>query len=172
MRNCLLGHHNLHVATLDSAQNDANGITPLCMASYLGKTEIMTLLLEDGRVNVDGADNKNATPLMYAARDGNATNVKLLLQYDASPDVTDDHGWSALQWGARNQEIILLCEEALRSRRPEVPVSFSEPMTLGRNDCLANRWIIFCFFFLYTGSQHFLTICEIPNELHTVVFPH
>ncbi|KAI9279718.1 hypothetical protein BC943DRAFT_363723 [Umbelopsis sp. AD052] len=122
MRNCLLGHHNLHVATLDSAQNDANGITPLCMASYLGKTEIMTLLLEDGRVNVDGADNKNATPLMYAARDGNATNVKLLLQYDASPDVTDDHGWSALQWGARNQEIVLLCEEALRSRRPEVPV--------------------------------------------------
>lgn len=66
MRNCLLGHHNLHVSTLDSAQNDANGITPLCMASYLGKTEIMTLLLEDGRVNVDGADNKNATPLMYA----------------------------------------------------------------------------------------------------------
>ncbi|KAH8554577.1 hypothetical protein BGW37DRAFT_405434, partial [Umbelopsis sp. PMI_123] len=120
MRNCLLGHHNLHVATLDSAQNDANGITPLCMASYLGKTEIMTLLLEDGRVNVDGADNKNATPLMYAARDGNAVNVKLLLQYDASPDVTDDHGWSALQWGARNPEIVLLCEEALRSRRPEV----------------------------------------------------
>jgi hypothetical protein len=60
-----------------------------------------------------------------AARDGNAVNVKLLLQYDASPDVTDDHGWSALQWGARNPEIVLLCEEALRSRRPEVPVSIS-----------------------------------------------
>jgi ankyrin repeat protein len=50
-------------------------------------------------------------------------NVKLLLQHDASPDVTDDHGWSALQWGAGNQEIVLLCEEALRSRRPEVSVS-------------------------------------------------
>lgn len=47
-----------------------------------------------------------------------------MLQYDASPDVTDDHGWSALQWGARNQEIVLLCEEALRSRRPEVPVGY------------------------------------------------
>lgn len=66
MRNCLLGHPNLHVATLDAAQNEATGITPLCLASYLGKTEMMTLLLEDGRVNVDGADNKNATPLMYA----------------------------------------------------------------------------------------------------------
>ncbi|KAM3586816.1 hypothetical protein VKS41_001872 [Umbelopsis sp. WA50703] len=125
MRNCLLSHPNLHVSTLDAAQNDATGITPLCLASYLGKTEMMELLLEDGRVNVDGADNKNATPLMYAARDGNAVNVKLLLQHDASPDVTDDHGWSALQWGAGNQEIVLLCEEALRSRRPEVSLPIS-----------------------------------------------
>ncbi|OAD07154.1 hypothetical protein MUCCIDRAFT_133745, partial [Mucor lusitanicus CBS 277.49] len=93
------------------------GITPLCLASYLGKADIIQLLLEDGRVNVDGTDSKNATALMYAARDGNVPIVKMLLGYHASPDITDSHGWSAIQYAERNPEIVQLCEEVLRMKR-------------------------------------------------------
>lgn len=66
MKNILLVHPNLYVTTLDSPQYDIKGITPLCLASYLGKDELIQLLLEDGRVNVDGTDSKSATALMYA----------------------------------------------------------------------------------------------------------
>lgn len=68
MKNILLVHPNLYVPTLDSPQYEIKGITPLCLASYLGKDELIQLLLEDGRVNVDGTDSKSATALMYAGK--------------------------------------------------------------------------------------------------------
>ncbi|KAI8393691.1 uncharacterized protein BYT42DRAFT_640825 [Radiomyces spectabilis] len=117
MKNILLRHPNLYVSTLDASQYEIKGITPLCLASYLGKAEIIQLLLDDGRVNVDGTDSKNATALMYAARDGNLPIVKMLLYYMASPDLTDNHGWSAIQYAERSPEIVQACEEALRKRR-------------------------------------------------------
>lgn len=143
MKNILLCHPNLYYATLDAPQYEIKGITPLCLASYLGKADIIQLLLEDGRVNVDGTDSKNATALMYAgtvfclvcfdhlpyshthththtARDGNVPIVKMLLGYHASPDITDSHGWSAIQYAERNPEIVQLCEEVLRMKRSEL----------------------------------------------------
>lgn len=68
LKNILLCHPNLYYATLDSPQNEIKGITPLCLASYLGKNDLVQALLEDGRVNVDGTDSKNATALMYAGK--------------------------------------------------------------------------------------------------------
>ncbi|KAI8989343.1 hypothetical protein BDB01DRAFT_904073 [Pilobolus umbonatus] len=121
MKNILLCHPNLSCATLDSPQNEIKGITPLCLASYLGKADIIQLLLDDGRVHVDGTDSKNATALMYAARDGNVPIVKILLNYHASSDLTDSHGWSAIQYAERNAEIVQLCEDALRKSRSEMP---------------------------------------------------
>ncbi|KAI9249209.1 hypothetical protein BDA99DRAFT_564557 [Phascolomyces articulosus] len=120
MKNILLRHPNIDVTTLNSPQYEIKGITPLCLASYLGKTEIIQLLLEDGRVNVDGTDSKSATAFMYAARDGNIPIVKTLLSYNASPDITDAHGWSAIQYAGRSPEIVQLCEEALRCKRHEL----------------------------------------------------
>ncbi|KAI8338374.1 hypothetical protein BC941DRAFT_373695 [Chlamydoabsidia padenii] len=120
MKNVLLRHPNLYVATLDAPQYEIKGITPLCLASYLGKSDIIQLLLEDGRVNVNGTDSKNASALMYAARDGNLPIVQMLLSYDASPDITDSHGWSAIQYAEMNPDIVQLCEESLRRKRPDV----------------------------------------------------
>ncbi|ORZ06888.1 hypothetical protein BCR42DRAFT_383606 [Absidia repens] len=143
MKNVLLRHPNLYVATLDSPQYEIKGITPLCLASYLGKSEIIQLLLEDGRVDVDGTDSKNASALMYAARDGNLPIVQMLLSYDASPDITDSHGWSAIQYAENNPDIVQSCEEALRRKRPDIstihapinpvaryPVSYTKLSTL------------------------------------------
>ncbi|KAI8064636.1 hypothetical protein BC940DRAFT_259800 [Gongronella butleri] len=120
MKNILLQHPNIFVATLNAPQYEIKGITPLCLASYLGKTDIIQLLLEDGRVDVDGTDSKNATALMYAARDGNLSIVQALLNFGASPDLTDSHGWSAIQYAERNPKIVQMCEHALRRKRPDV----------------------------------------------------
>ncbi|ORZ17827.1 hypothetical protein BCR42DRAFT_350241 [Absidia repens] len=120
MKKILLRHPNLYVSTLNSPQYEIKGITPLCLASYLGKSEMIELLLEDGRVDVDGTDSKNASALMYAARDGNLPIVQMLLSYDASPDITDSHGWSAIQYAENNSEIVQLCEETLRRKRPDI----------------------------------------------------
>ncbi|CAO3598400.1 unnamed protein product [Absidia cylindrospora] len=143
MKKILLRHPNLYVSTLNSPQYEIKGITPLCLASYLGKSEMIELLLEDGRVDVDGTDSKNASALMYAARDGNLPIVQMLLSYDASPDITDSHGWSAIQYAENNSEIVQLCEEALRRKRPDIsmihapvnpiaryPVSYTKLSTL------------------------------------------
>ncbi|RCI03883.1 hypothetical protein CU098_010454 [Rhizopus stolonifer] len=119
MKNIIMCHPNLYYATLDSPQYEIKGITPLCLTSYLGKTDIIQLLLDDGRVNVDGTDSKNATALMYASRDGTVPVVKMLLRYNASPDITDSHGWSAIQYAERNPEIVQLCEQVLRIKRSE-----------------------------------------------------
>ncbi|KAG0173493.1 hypothetical protein DFQ30_007845 [Apophysomyces sp. BC1015] len=127
MKNALLSHPNLYASTLDSPQYEIKGITPLCLASYLGKAEIIQLLLDDGRVNVDGTDSKNATALMYAARDGNLPIVKMLLSYHASPDITDSHGWSAIQYAECSPKIVQLCEESLRCRRPDHPAFLTTP---------------------------------------------
>jgi hypothetical protein len=40
-------------------------ITPLCLASYLGKTDLVKLLIAYG-ANVDAQDLSHSTPLMYA----------------------------------------------------------------------------------------------------------
>ncbi|OZJ05883.1 hypothetical protein BZG36_00910 [Bifiguratus adelaidae] len=120
MRSCLLRHPNLHSETLNAAQDEIKGITPLCLASYLGKNEVVKLLLDDGRVAVDGRDRKNATALMYAARDGHLPVVRTLLSYDARADLTDSNGWSSIQYGQPYSVIVRLFESALRSQRPEI----------------------------------------------------
>jgi ankyrin repeat protein len=43
------------------------GITPLCLAAYLGKLSMVRCLLEEG-ANVNAADRNGATALMYAGK--------------------------------------------------------------------------------------------------------
>jgi hypothetical protein len=54
---------------------------------------------------------------LSTARDGNISIVSLLLEYQASPDIVDSHGWSSIQFADRNSNIIKLCEEQLRIKR-------------------------------------------------------
>lgn len=56
--------------------------------------------------------------------------VKILLRYNASPDITDSHGWSAIQYAERNPEIVQLCEQVLRVKRSEYTVRILESTVL------------------------------------------
>ncbi|KAI7817570.1 hypothetical protein BC939DRAFT_496544 [Gamsiella multidivaricata] len=112
LRNCILPHPSITLSTLNAPQDEIKGITPLCLASYLGKEVVVRCLLEAGKVDVDATDRKGATALMYA--------VKTLLRHGASPDLTDSNGWSSIQYGQMYPEIVQMFEETLRCKRPEV----------------------------------------------------
>lgn len=86
------------------------GITPLCMASYLGKDQIVRALLEQG-ADVNSLDKNGATALMYAARDGHCDVVRVLLEFHARHDIRDINGWQAIQYGQSYPEITNLLEE-------------------------------------------------------------
>ncbi|KAF9430706.1 hypothetical protein BGZ94_004697 [Podila epigama] len=120
LRNCILPHPSITLSTLNAPQDEIKGITPLCLASYLGKEVVVKCLLEAGKVDVDATDRKGATALMYAARDRHMAVVKTLLRHGASPDQTDSNGWSSIQYGQMYPEIVQMFEEALRCKRPEV----------------------------------------------------
>ncbi|CAO3574021.1 unnamed protein product [Mortierella alpina] len=120
LRNCILPHPSITLSTLNAPQDEIKGITPLCLASYLGKEIVVKCLLEAGKVDVDATDRKGATALMYAARDRHMPVVKTLLRHGASPDQTDSNGWSSIQYGQMYPEIVQLFEETLRCKRPEV----------------------------------------------------
>ncbi|RUS13844.1 ankyrin repeat-containing domain protein, partial [Jimgerdemannia flammicorona] len=116
----LLHHPNLHTSTIDAPQEDIHGVTPLCLASYLGKAEVVSSLLEEANVNVEGGEKSGATALMYAAREGHLPVVHTLLKHGAAPDLTDRTGWSSVQYGQDFPEIVRVLEAALRTRRLEM----------------------------------------------------
>ncbi|KAF9112109.1 hypothetical protein BGX27_003958 [Mortierella sp. AM989] len=118
LRNCILPHPSITLSTLNAPQDEIKGITPLCLASYLGKEVVVKCLLEAGKVDVDATDRKGATALMYAGK--HMSVVKTLLDHDASPDLTDSNGWSSIQYGQMYPEIVQMFEAALRCKRPEV----------------------------------------------------
>ncbi|ORX59859.1 ankyrin [Piromyces finnis] len=55
------------VVNLPQNNTGLRGITPLCLASYLGKTKLVKLLIEEG-ADVNGQDKNGATALMYAGK--------------------------------------------------------------------------------------------------------
>ncbi|KAG9071809.1 hypothetical protein KI688_006025 [Linnemannia hyalina] len=118
LRNCILPHPSITLSTLNAPQDEIKGITPLCLASYLGKEVVVRCLLEAGKVDVDATDRKGATALMYADR--HMAVVTTLLRHGASPDQTDNNGWSSIQYGQMYPEIVQMFEETLRCKRPEV----------------------------------------------------
>lgn len=62
----LLHRRVFTLRSLNAPKKSLNGLTPLCLAAYLGRIEFVTALLEkcDGLVLVDGTDFQRATPAM------------------------------------------------------------------------------------------------------------
>ena len=78
---------------------DEEGNSLLMMAAWHGKEDIARWLL-DGAV-VDQKDNYSKTALIYAADQGHANVVKLLLQHGADVNQTDELAqWKPLDYAA------------------------------------------------------------------------
>lgn len=73
--------------------------TPLMLAAYFGKNELIEKMLGRGAA-IDGAGNWS--PLSYAAFNGHWAIAKQLLRYGAKVDTVSENGTTALMVAARN----------------------------------------------------------------------
>ncbi|KAJ7844145.1 ankyrin repeat-containing domain protein [Mycena olivaceomarginata] len=88
-------------ALLDSGHaratdRNTQNITPLHWAAINAQLPACRLLLDP--VGVDSRDAQGHTALMWAAYQGDALSVDLLLRHGASPTVQDDAGLTPLHW--------------------------------------------------------------------------
>ncbi|TVU30038.1 hypothetical protein EJB05_21641, partial [Eragrostis curvula] len=76
------------------------GVAVLQLAAGNEQLEVCSYLVEGLRVDVNAADNKGRTALVYAVISENATVVKYLLDHGADPDQADDEGLAPLHSAA------------------------------------------------------------------------
>ena len=91
----------------DTTVRDAKGYTVLHHA--VNSPPLFQLLLKQNGIPVDVADALGLTPLMMAAKDGNAKVVKMLLRRGANVAAIDKFGRSAL-----HHSVSSLSEEVLK----------------------------------------------------------
>lgn len=79
-------------------------------AAQRGDTDTVRALILENRVNINERNNKQETALYCAAAAGNVKIVRILLSYDADPNIPDATGQTALHRAARagNSSIALL----------------------------------------------------------------
>ena len=78
---------------------DENGQTPLILASWKGKTDLVKYLLSKN-ANVNDTSNIGSTALMYASEGGNTKIIELLLSHGASINQKNSTGSTALCYAA------------------------------------------------------------------------
>ncbi|MGV3721612.1 MAG: ankyrin repeat domain-containing protein, partial [Actinomycetota bacterium] len=84
-------------AGADPNQRGREGMTPLCCATAVhGRPELLRLLVDSG-ADVNAADPKGCTPLMWAVRFGNTAVARQLLELGADPNARNNDGDTVLQ---------------------------------------------------------------------------
>ena len=99
-------------AHIENSENvdptNAEGNTPLMLASFNGHTEVVKKLLESG-ANINASNNKNLNPLHFAASGSFPKTVELLLKNGADVNATDDiENFTPLMYAASegNTEVV------------------------------------------------------------------
>ncbi len=79
---------------LDQDEIDPNigsfWITPLCYVARCGNTQIVEMLLQSDRVNVNHTDPEGCTPLMMAVDSGHISSVEVLLKHPRTDILAQD----------------------------------------------------------------------------------
>uniref|UniRef100_A0ACD6AC51 Uncharacterized protein n=1 Tax=Avena sativa TaxID=4498 RepID=A0ACD6AC51_AVESA len=76
------------------------GLWALHVAAGNGHLEVCRYLVQQLQVDVNAADDKGRTPLVFAVHSENASVVKYLLDHGADPDIADDIGLTPLHSAA------------------------------------------------------------------------
>lgn len=85
-----------------NAAKEASGQRPLRDASE-ASSDLVALLLERARPDVNAADNEGFTPLHLAARSGDTRSVELLLEAGANVDAAESYGFTPLHEALLNK---------------------------------------------------------------------
>lgn len=86
---------HLLASNIDLEQTNAEGQTPLMLATYLKRNELALLLMEAG-ANVNAQDAILNSPFLYAGAEGNIELVKEALKHGADFMVLNRYGGTAL----------------------------------------------------------------------------
>ncbi|KAJ9060843.1 hypothetical protein DSO57_1026617 [Entomophthora muscae] len=105
------------IATMNRPLESLRGTSMLCFACYLGKLEAVKLLLASEHTAVNAADCKGATALMYAVREGHFNIIRELVKNKAKPELTNQEGFSAIQYARNSPSITQELERALSLER-------------------------------------------------------
>jgi hypothetical protein len=105
MSNCSAHGHipelqRLLAAGVDPEKKDDEGRTPLAVACFWGREDIVKLLLESGKVDLESRSNYGETPLLFAEASVDGCNeavVRLLLEAGANPDARNVYGRTRLE---------------------------------------------------------------------------
>jgi ankyrin repeat protein len=104
---------------------DADGNTPLLLATQIGYAEAADLLLKR-RASVDAINSRGETPLILATQKRDVAMVRLLLAAGANPRRTDRAaGMSALDYATRDNRagvILKLLQDAKAAKTAAGPV--------------------------------------------------
>ena len=65
---------------------------------------------EAGAVPVYIRDSEGLTPLLRAARDGDAAQLRRLIEAGTALDERDNNGWTALHWAAKSRQLKVAAE--------------------------------------------------------------
>jgi ankyrin repeat protein len=86
------------LAQADTEVHDANDtkLTALMYAAIYGNHDVVKVLVEDGKANVEARDMLSRTPLMFAAKNGRIECAKRLIEAKADLDAIDQDGLTAL----------------------------------------------------------------------------
>lgn len=124
------------ISSLNKPLESLRGTSVLCFACYLGKSDAVKFLLSCEHIAINSVDCKGATALMYAVREGHQVIVRELVKKNARPELTNQEGFSAIQY-ARNAPIITYeLEKALsliRIQNTDLG-QFSTPITSFKNE--------------------------------------
>jgi hypothetical protein len=95
------------------SQNFRERFQGVHFAAYFGLTDILKLLIETSKADVDSKDSGGQTPLSWAAERGHEAVVKLLLETGKGADVNAQGGYYgnalyAASWGGHEKVVELL----------------------------------------------------------------
>ena len=95
-------------ANVDTNERNFAGITPLTVAAEKGNLEIVTLLVDNGKADVNLPSSYGVTPLIAAAAAGNTDVARYLVKKGADASVKDNTGKTPILYAisTNNPELI------------------------------------------------------------------
>jgi len=154
--------HRLIAFGADQFCQDWNGAHPLHDLASKGDLEMMKTLIPyfSGEGGLDLRDNEERTPLFYAVVDRRHNAVEMLLQWGATPEVTDMHGrnpaWFATRSGDLQMLELLLESECNSSARC---MKTGDTTLHNASRLSGDQALVFSRFLLKNGAD-----CNIQNQ--------